>query len=96
MSVVLYSIAMPPPVNSELRRQVINIYKELLNLGKDYPQGQTYFRRRLHAAFSANAGLTDEGAIKKGIERAEFVQKEIEALYYLKRYRTLRKRYNGA
>lgn len=28
----------------------------------------------------ANASLTDEGEIKKGIERAEFVKKEIEAL----------------
>ncbi|KAK2006026.1 hypothetical protein LZ32DRAFT_611596 [Colletotrichum eremochloae] len=80
-------------VNSELRRRVIGIYKELLYLGREYPLGYDYFRPRLHKAFSANAGLRDEDAIKKGIERAEFVKKEIEALYYLKRYRTLRKRY---
>ena len=47
----------------------------MLNLGKDYPQGQDYFRRRLHAAFSANVGLRDDEAIKKGIARAQFVQK---------------------
>ncbi|KAF6826498.1 complex 1 protein [Colletotrichum plurivorum] len=80
-------------VNPELRRQVIAIYKELLYLGREYPLGYGYFRPRLHRAFSANAGLRDEEAIRKGIERAEFVKKEIEALYYLKRYRTLRKRY---
>jgi hypothetical protein len=28
----------------------------------------------------ANAAMTDEQEIKKGIERAEFVKKEIEAL----------------
>jgi len=86
---------MPPP-NPELRRQVIAVYKELLNLGRDYPQGFDYFRPRLHKAFMANAHLRDESEIKNGIARAEFVKKEIEALYYLKRYRALRKRYDGA
>lgn len=96
---------MTPPVNPELRHQVIAIYKgapgplplgsqvlligdwsladhqednnntELLNLGKDYPQGFSYFRPRLHKAFMANAGLRDDEQIRKGIERAKFVQK---------------------
>ncbi|KAK0727471.1 hypothetical protein B0T26DRAFT_694693 [Lasiosphaeria miniovina] len=88
--------AMSPPLNPELRRQVITIYKELLNLGKDYPQGFDYFRPRLHRAFMANAHLEDAEQIRQGIARAEFVRKEIEALYYLKRYRALRKRYDGA
>ncbi|KAH6641364.1 LYR family protein [Chaetomium tenue] len=87
---------MPPAPNPELRRQVIAIYKQLLYLGRDYPQGYDFFRPRLHRAFMANANLTDEGAIREGIARADFVRKEIEALYYLKRYRTLRKRYDGA
>ncbi|KAI0205080.1 complex 1 protein [Astrocystis sublimbata] len=82
--------------NPELRRQVIAIYKELLYLGRDYPLGFSYFRPRLHRAFMANAHIRSDEDIQKGIERAEFVKKEIEALYYLKRYRTLRKRYNGA
>ncbi|KAI0814322.1 hypothetical protein GGR55DRAFT_426773 [Xylaria sp. FL0064] len=82
--------------NPELRRQVIAVYKELLHLGKEYPLGFSYFRPRLHHAFMANAQMRSEEDIQKGIERAEFVKKEIEALYYLKRYRTLRKRYDGA
>jgi len=72
----------------------MNIYKELLNLGKEYPLGFPYFRTRLHKAFASNASLTDEADIRKGIERAQFVRKEIEALYYLKRYRALRQRYD--
>ncbi|PSR83346.1 LYR family protein [Coniella lustricola] len=71
---------MPPPISPELRYEVIAIYKELLNLGRDYPQGFDYFRPRLHKAFMANAGLRDEQSIRQGIERAKFVQKEIEAL----------------
>ncbi|KAH8777128.1 complex 1 protein [Hyaloscypha sp. PMI_1271] len=66
--------------NPALKREVIAIYKELLNLGKAYPLGYDYFRPRLHKAFASNASLTDEKDIRKGIERAEFVKKEIEAL----------------
>ncbi|KAK0377443.1 complex 1 protein [Colletotrichum limetticola] len=62
-------------VNTELRRRVIAIYKELLYLGREYPLGYDYFRPRLHKAFSANAALRDEEAIRRGIERAEFVKK---------------------
>jgi len=79
--------------NQELRHQVIKIYKELLFLGREYPLGYLYYRNRLHRAFSGKADLTDEEQIRQGIKRAEFVKREIEALYYLKRYRTLRQRY---
>jgi len=44
-------------------------------MGKDYPLGYDYFRPRLHKAFMANAGLEDEDAIRKGLERAEYVKK---------------------
>ncbi|KAL6854470.1 hypothetical protein J3F83DRAFT_754659 [Trichoderma novae-zelandiae] len=81
--------------NNELRRQVVAIYKELLYLGREYPLGYTYFRPRLHKAFMARAAETDEDRIRAGIKQAEYVKKEIEALYYLKRYRTLRKRYDS-
>ncbi|KAJ5729821.1 LYR motif-containing protein 5A [Penicillium malachiteum] len=67
-------------VNSELRRQVINIYKELLWLGREYPLGYKYFRDQLHRAFSSQIHLQDEEQIRKGIARAEFVKKEVEAL----------------
>ncbi|KAL2074192.1 hypothetical protein VTL71DRAFT_7970 [Oculimacula yallundae] len=80
--------------NPALRREVITIYKELLNLGRAYPLGFDYFRPKLHKAFISNASLTDEEEIRQGIKRAEFVKKEIEALYYLKRYRALRQRYD--
>ncbi|KAK8079135.1 NADH-ubiquinone oxidoreductase complex 1/LYR family protein [Apiospora phragmitis] len=59
-------------------RQHAYIYlAELLYLGRDYPQGYSWFRPRLHRAFMASAGLRDEEAIRKGIARAEFVKKEL-------------------
>ncbi|KAL4910605.1 hypothetical protein BDW74DRAFT_172078 [Aspergillus multicolor] len=81
--------------NPELRRQVITIYKELLFMGREYPLGYDYFRTRLHRAFSGQSHLQNEEDIRKGIARAEFVKKEIEALYYLKRYRALKERYEN-
>lgn len=48
---------------------------ELLNLGRNYPLGYTYFRDRLHKAFASQAHLTDEEQIRKGIQRAEYVRK---------------------
>ncbi|KXT03142.1 hypothetical protein AC578_7705 [Pseudocercospora eumusae] len=79
--------------SNQLRHEVIKIYKELLYLGREYPLGFDYFRLRLHKAFMSKAGLENQEEIKKGIAQAEYVKKEIEALYYLKRYRALKQRY---
>ena len=62
-------------------RLLIWTSSELLNLGREYPLGYEYFQTRLHKAFASQAGLQDEEEIKKGIERAEYVKKEVEALY---------------
>lgn len=84
-----------PSPNSELRHRVLGIYKLLLEMGKHYPLGYSYFRPRLHKAFMSQAHLTDPAEIEKGIERAEYVQKEIEALYFLKKYRAMRNSYGA-
>ncbi|PSN62701.1 hypothetical protein BS50DRAFT_502063 [Corynespora cassiicola Philippines] len=61
--------------SASLRHQVIRIYKDLLFLGREYPQGYDYYRTRLHRAFASQRHLEDEEQIKKGIQRAEFVKK---------------------
>ncbi|CAN9147163.1 unnamed protein product [Alternaria alternata] len=61
--------------NPALRHQVIRIYKDLLFMGREYPQGYDYFRTRLHKAFTSQKNLTDEAKIKQDIERAEYVKK---------------------
>lgn len=66
---------------------------ELLEMGKHYPLGYDYFRLRLHKAFMSKAHLRDEKEIQKGIQQAEYVKKEIEALYFLKKYRSMKQRY---
>lgn len=76
-----------------LRSEVRQLYKNLLFLGREYPKGADYFRERLKSAFMKNKGVTDPEEIKKLVDRGEFVIKELEALYYLRKYRAMKKRY---
>lgn len=68
----------------------------MLFLGREYPKGADYFRERLRAAFAKNKDMRDPDKIKQLISRGEFVVKELEALYYLRKYRALKKRYYEA
>jgi hypothetical protein len=62
-------------------------------MGKDYPKGYDYFRVRLKKVFEKNKGETDSEKIEKMLAHGNFVIKELETLYMLKKYRTLKKRY---
>lgn len=76
-----------------LRAEVVRLYKNLLYLGRDYPKGGDYFRDRLRSAFSKNKSVEDPEQIRALIARGEFVMGELEALYYLRKYRAMKKRY---
>ncbi|RXN00882.1 Lymphoid-restricted membrane protein [Acipenser ruthenus] len=65
----------------------------LLYLGREYPKGADYFKDRLKMAFLKNKGVTDPEKIKELIGRGEYVIKELEALYYLRKYRAMKQRY---
>ena len=62
-------------------------------MGREYPLGFDYFRSRLKNAFLKNRDVTDPEQVEKLIARGQFVIKELEALYMLKKYRTLKRRY---
>lgn len=78
---------------SSTRSRVVNLYKNLLFLGRDYPKGYEYFRARLKEAFLKNKDVTDSTQIEILLTRGQYIIKELEALYMLKKYRTLKKRY---
>jgi hypothetical protein len=61
--------------------------------GKDYPLDFDYFKTRLRKAFRKNIAIQDPIEIQKLIDRGEFVIKEIDALYKLRKYRHLKKSY---
>ncbi|CAB3223442.1 unnamed protein product [Arctia plantaginis] len=73
------------------RRSVLNLYKTLLYLGREWPQGYDLFRKRLHKVFTKNSEETNPEKIKMMIKHGEFVGKEIEALYKLKKYRAMKR-----
>uniref|UniRef100_A0A3B5MBZ1 Complex 1 LYR protein domain-containing protein n=2 Tax=Xiphophorus couchianus TaxID=32473 RepID=A0A3B5MBZ1_9TELE len=76
-----------------LRPEVVRLYKNLLYLGREYPKGSNYFKDRLRAAFIKNKSVQDPEQIKAMIARGEYVARELEALYYLRKYRAMKKRY---
>lgn len=64
-------------------------------MGRDYPKGYEYFRSKTKAAFVKNRHVTDPEVIQALLARGEFVLKELEALYYLRKYRCMKQRYYG-
>ncbi|XP_063073644.1 LYR motif-containing protein 5A-like [Engraulis encrasicolus] len=89
MGSIVWTVNMTNP----LRGQVIHLYKTLLYMGREYPQGYVYFRTRLKTAFMKNKDVSDPEKIKQLLARGDFVIKEIEALYFLRKYRAMKKRY---
>lgn len=79
--------------SNNLRFAVKHLYKQLLYLGKDYPMGEQYFKNKVRQAFMKNKDVRDPEKIKMLIARGEYVIKEVEALYMLRKYRTLKQRY---
>ncbi|KAK9464639.1 hypothetical protein V1512DRAFT_212756 [Lipomyces arxii] len=77
----------------KLRYRVIRQYKQLLFMGREYPRGYVFFRDRLHAGFMRNANITDEREIEQKLKFAEFIEKEIAALYHVKKYRSMKHKY---
>ncbi|XP_020299251.1 trafficking protein particle complex subunit 2-like protein [Pseudomyrmex gracilis] len=49
------------------RAKVIQLYKTLLHMGRDYPKGYQYFRTKLRRAFDKNKAETDYEKIDKMI-----------------------------
>lgn len=75
------------------REQVRTLYKTLLFYGREYPNGHDYFRERLKKAFWKNKDITDPARIDQMIKHGQYIIKELESLYMLKKYRTMKRRY---
>ncbi|PWN93848.1 hypothetical protein FA10DRAFT_283471 [Acaromyces ingoldii] len=82
-----------PPVGHHLRPRAIGLYKTLHRLGREYPDPNYNFIGKLQSMTRRFAALTDDKEIEEKLALGEFVRKETETLYSLKKYRTLRKRY---
>ena len=49
--------------------------------------------RRIHDAFMRNKDLSDPEQIQQCLEKGDYICKELEALYMLRKYRTMKSRY---
>ena len=75
------------------RPRVIQLYKNLIYLGREYPSEPEKLTSKIHGVFMKNAGKTDPKEIEDLIAKGNYIVKELEALYSLKKYRTLKRRY---
>ena len=62
-------------------------------MGRDYPLGADFFQGKCRSAFQRKMTLTDPQEIDKAIKLGEYIVKEIQALYQLRKYRALKKMY---
>merc|ERR1711953_524400 len=72
---------------SSQKSRVIQLYKQLIYMGRDYPKEPEVFKIKCHAAFKKNK------KIEQLLGHGNYIVKELEALYMLKKYRTLKRRY---
>ena len=66
---------------------------QLQYLGREYPGGADKFRNKCHQVFMKNSNIKDTHKIDQLIANGEYVVKELEALYSLRKYRAMKKRY---
>ncbi|KAJ8331684.1 LYR motif-containing protein 5 [Batrachochytrium dendrobatidis] len=76
-----------------LRYKTRNLYKQLLYIGKEYPLGHAYFKDKLKLAFLKKKDLQDPKEIEQAIMHGEYVYKELESLWFIKKYRAMRRNY---
>lgn len=75
---------------SNIKSDVINLYKNLIYLSRDW---HTDLKPQIKRAFIKNKDVKDVEEIKKLIAKGEYVCREITATYHLKKYRTMKRRY---
>ncbi len=78
------------------RALVTDLYKRFLLVGRDYPLGLPYVRAKAKTAIQQNAGLRDEEAILRAVAKGRWWVKELIGVVQLKKYRTLRQRYDAS
>jgi len=75
--------------------RVRQLYRVLLFMGREYPTqsgGYSKFRAGLKSKFQTTK-ITTENDMIQALARGEYVQKELKSLYFLMRYRHLKRNY---
>ena len=73
---------------------VRDLYKRFLQVSKDHPSGQAKVLSKVKIAFEKNQHLKTEREVRLAVGRGRYVIREMITLIRLKRYRTMKIRYN--
>lgn len=73
-----------------LRKEVIDLYKNLIYLSREWP---TDLRPQIRRGFVKNKDVQDPDEIRKLLARGEYISREITATYHLRKYRAMKRRY---
>lgn len=68
------------PAVLPMREAVRNCYKRLVWVGRSYPTGWPSIRDKVKAAFFRNAHISSDEEVGSLVSKAEFVERELEAL----------------
>ncbi|KAG8795275.1 hypothetical protein FRC17_008161 [Serendipita sp. 399] len=79
-------------MSNPTRLRAISLYKELVRLGRDYPNPNYNFHGKLRRAFEKYRDARGEEA-EKALKLGEYIKQETIALYSLRKYRYLKKAY---
>jgi len=74
---------------------VRDLYKRALVAGKDYPLGLDWVRAKAKKEFAKNKLVQNEIELKRTIAYGRYLVREMQAVIGLKKYRTIRARYNN-
>jgi hypothetical protein len=75
---------------------VRDLYKRFLLVGKDYPGGGwKTLQPKVKKEFYQNKELTNELEIKKAVSRGRYMVRELVGVTQLKKYRTMKSRYEA-
>lgn len=77
--------------------RVRQLYKTLLYMGKEYPPalgGYLKFKPILKRNFQSTP-VANETELNNALDKGRYIIKELETLYYLSKYRYLKRKYHN-
>jgi len=76
-----------------MRPVVRDLYKRIILVGREYPLGLSWVRKKAKPWFRQNAELTETADIHRAVSTGRYMVKEMIGVIQLKKYRAMKQRY---
>ena len=76
-----------------MRPIVRDLYKRIILVGREYPLGLPWVRKKAKAWFRQNAALEDTADVNRAVATGRYMVKEMIGVIQLKKYRAMKQRY---